>query len=153
VGRYEIKHGKRKAKNENENENDEKPSAPRLADLPGDDDDTAKPTAAVDGAVAQQQQQPATAEEEDWEFLCIDVPLSEKSCCGWACTDCGLCDTARGCGKDNFLFLPFSSLLCCLSFGRYSSWYSRTLCGSYTPSFPCVRCAVCGCVACAFGVR
>jgi hypothetical protein len=152
VGRYEIKHGKRKAKNENENENDEKPSAPRLFDLPGDDD-TAKPTATAEGAVAQQQQQPPTAEEEDWEFFCIDVPGSEKSCCGWACTDCGLCDTARGCGKDNFLFLPFSSLLCCLSFGRYSSWYSRTLCGSYTPSFPCVRCAVCGCVACAFGVR
>lgn len=135
VERYETKHGKRKAKNENENENDEKPSAPILDHLPDDDDhdDTAKPTATADGAVAQQQQQ--TAEEEDWSFLCIDVPGSNHSCCAWACTDCGLCHTARGCGGDNAIAFPLTTLLCCLSFGRCSSWYSRSLCGLVFPVF------------------
>jgi hypothetical protein len=95
------------------------------------DDDTANPTATVtDGAME---------EEEAWSFLCIDVPGSDKSCCGWACADCDLCDTARE--YDSPKVMPLTTLLCCFSFGR-SSWYSRSLCGTRQApaSFP----RVCG---------
>jgi hypothetical protein len=90
--------------------------------------------------------------------LCIDVPGSNHSCCGWACTDCGLCHTARGCGGDNAIAFPLTTLLCCLSFGRCSSWYSRSLCGTHPLFRVRVRvrvrwhvCGVCGgmCAVCA----
>lgn len=148
---WEVKHGKAKAKKPS-SEVDLQPTAPPPDPPPGHDHDdtvrritTAAPPTDVDGGA--QEQQPAEV-EEDWSFLCIDVPGSPHSCCCWACTDCAVCDLARGCDSGKAIVIPVATLMCFVSFGRWSSWYSRTLCGKHTP-FPCTR--VCARIVCVCG--
>lgn len=66
--------------------------------------------------------------------VCIDVPVSPSSCCGWGCKNFGLCVGATRCLR-RVKYVPASSSLCSLSFGPWSNWYSRSICGALFPLF------------------
>lgn len=68
------------------------------------------------------------AEEGQRHCLCIDIPPGDHSCLTFECADCDLCDPS-GCELRKVVVFPLSAPLCWFTFGIYSTWYSRTLCG------------------------
>jgi hypothetical protein len=141
-----VKHGKTKMKSDDEE--DDKASAPPLDYMPGDDD-AVKPahTLGPEGASSSgagngdgEPEDPTAQHQheedvEDCRCLCIDVPRAAgpHSCFGFACTDCGVCINAHNCrGLSTVFTFPLTALLCGLTFGTCSTWYSRSLCGTYT---------------------
>lgn len=74
---------------------------------------------------------PTEEEQEERSFLCIDIPPGEESCLTCECKGCGVCVNARSFDACHCLIVfPLSATTCWFTFGRYSTWYSRTLCGS-----------------------
>lgn len=57
--------------------------------------------------------------------------------CRDAFLQCGVCKMADDCNAGCALFFPMTTLLCGVSFGQCSNWWTRTLCG--TPSVPLQR--------------
>jgi hypothetical protein len=62
---------------------------------------------------------------------CLERPTGERGCCVWECTDCGVCKMADDCsGGGLTLVFPTTTVTCQGSFGKWSNWYSRTICGT-----------------------
>lgn len=67
---------------------------------------------------------------------CADRPTGKRGCCVWECAECGVCKMADDCsGPGCLLFFPTTTVTCQGSFGTWSNWYSRTICGSIFPIF------------------
>lgn len=67
---------------------------------------------------------------------CLERPVGKRGCCVWECTDCGVCKMADDCsGPGCLLVFPTTTVTCQGSFGKWSNWYSRTICGSIYPIF------------------
>merc|ERR1711982_171798 len=62
-------------------------------------------------------------------------PRPDRSWC-WGCNvgEC-VCEQAEDVSCPFAFLLPCTSLLCVASFGTWSSWYSRSICGTLFPFF------------------
>lgn len=77
-------------------------------------------------------------EEGGCECCKIEKPHGGHSCCVWECRQCGVCKMADDCKPASCAFIfPFTTLLCGVSFGSCSNWWTRTICGKcLISSFP-----------------
>jgi hypothetical protein len=62
---------------------------------------------------------------------CVERPTGKRGCCVWECAECGVCKMADDCsGPGCLLVFPTTTVTCQGSFGKWSNWYSRTICGT-----------------------
>jgi len=114
-------------------------SASSAPSFHAEDDRPAQPTFSQATAATSSSPSPAYApaaapaaqdEGSDCE-CCLERPVGKRGCCVWECTDCGVCKMADDCsGPGCLLVFPTTTVTCQGSFGKWSNWYSRTICGT-----------------------